>query len=67
MSSVTVYPCTLSGKLSVPGDKSISQRVALLASLASGTSEISGYLDSEDAQNTLLGRACWQAFWRVLE
>ena len=53
MSSVTVYPCTLSGKLSVPGDKSISQRVALLASLASGTSEISGYLDSEDSQNTL--------------
>ena len=61
MSSVTVYPCTLSGKLSVPGDKSISQRVALLASLASGTSEISGYLDSEDAQKTLNFQAKFKA------
>ena len=37
----------------VPGDKSISQRVAMLASLAEGTSKVTGYLNGEDARSTL--------------
>jgi 3-phosphoshikimate 1-carboxyvinyltransferase len=37
----------------VPGDKSISQRVAILASLAEGTSRVTGYLNGEDARSTL--------------
>lgn len=53
MSSRTVFPAELSGALRVPGDKSVSQRIALLASLAGGTSEISGFLRGEDAVSTL--------------
>lgn len=41
------------GELRVPGDKSISQRVALLAGLARGSSEIHGFLRGEDGLSTL--------------
>ena len=53
MNRVVVYPGELSGRVQLPGDKSVSQRVAILASLACGTSEVTGYLDGEDAQSTL--------------
>ena len=53
MNRVVVYPGKLSGRVQLPGDKSVSQRVAILASLACGTSEVTGYLDGEDAQSTL--------------
>jgi len=53
MKSKTVFPAKLGGSIKVPGDKSISQRVALLASLAEGTSKVIGYLNGEDARNTL--------------
>lgn len=43
----------LGGELRVPGDKSVSQRVAMLAALAKGTSEIRGFLNGEDAVSTL--------------
>ncbi|MDZ8117512.1 3-phosphoshikimate 1-carboxyvinyltransferase [Pontiella agarivorans] len=51
--SKRVYPAKLEGSVSVPGDKSISQRVAMLASLADGTSKVTGYLMGEDAKSTL--------------
>ncbi|MDO9541037.1 MAG: 3-phosphoshikimate 1-carboxyvinyltransferase [Kiritimatiellia bacterium] len=41
------------GTITVPGDKSISHRVAMMAALASGTSLISGFLHAEDCLNTL--------------
>ncbi len=41
------------GTLSVPGDKSISHRVAMLSAMASGTSQVTGFLCSEDCLNTL--------------
>lgn len=41
------------GALEVPGDKSISHRVAILASLARDTSTVTGFLQSEDCINTL--------------
>ena len=53
MSSKKVFPAALSGAVRVPGDKSISQRVAMLASLAEGTSKVMGYLNGEDARSTL--------------
>jgi len=53
MSSKKVFPAPLSGSVKVPGDKSISQRVAMLASLAEGTSKVTGYLNGEDARSTL--------------
>lgn len=43
----------LSGQISVPGDKSISHRAVILASMASGVSHITGWLDAEDTRATL--------------
>ena len=43
----------ISGSLQMPGDKSISHRIAMLSSLAAGTSTIHGYLVSEDCIHTL--------------
>lgn len=51
--SKIVHPAKLEGTVKVPGDKSISQRVAMLASLAVGTSKVVGYLNGEDARSTL--------------
>lgn len=48
----------LQGELTPPGDKSISHRVLIFSSLASGRSEISGLLESEDTLATL--KACEQ-------
>lgn len=43
----------LKGEFRVPGDKSISHRSIMLASLAEGTSHVSGFLEGEDALATL--------------
>jgi 3-phosphoshikimate 1-carboxyvinyltransferase len=52
--SIVVSPCPqLGGRLTVPGDKSISQRLAMLAALAAGTSTIRGFLRSADCTNLL--------------
>ncbi|MDX1431905.1 MAG: 3-phosphoshikimate 1-carboxyvinyltransferase [Gammaproteobacteria bacterium] len=42
----------LRGTLRVPGDKSISHRAVMLASIAEGTSEIRGFLQGEDTLAT---------------
>lgn len=43
----------LKGKLRVPGDKSISHRSIMLGSLAEGITEVSGFLEGDDALATL--------------
>ena len=43
----------LRGDLRVPGDKSISHRAVMLASIAEGTSRIRGFLLGEDSLDTL--------------
>jgi 3-phosphoshikimate 1-carboxyvinyltransferase len=43
----------IGGRVRVPGDKSISHRSIMLGSLAEGTSEVEGFLESEDALATL--------------
>jgi len=43
----------LSGKLRVPGDKSISHRAVILGSIAGGVSEISGFLEAADTHATI--------------
>jgi len=54
MRSKTIHPVsTFGGELRVPGDKSVSQRIAMLAALAKGTSVIKGFLTGEDAMSTL--------------
>jgi len=43
----------LSGRLRVPGDKSISHRSIMLGSLADGVTEVSGFLEGADSLATL--------------
>ena len=43
----------LKGEITIPGDKSISHRAIMLASLADGKSEISGFLEGEDCLATI--------------
>jgi 3-phosphoshikimate 1-carboxyvinyltransferase len=43
----------LMGSVRMPGDKSISHRYAMLASIAAGPSEIRGFTSSADCQSTL--------------
>lgn len=47
----------LRGSLVLPGDKSISHRAAMLASIANGTSQVENFLTAEDCLSTL---ACMQ-------
>ena len=42
----------LSGRIRVPGDKSISHRALILGALATGTTRVSGLLDAEDVAAT---------------
>ncbi|MCE9615945.1 MAG: 3-phosphoshikimate 1-carboxyvinyltransferase [Lentisphaerae bacterium] len=49
---VTPHP-RIRGTLQVPGDKSMSHRVAMLAALLDGTSTIDGFLASEDCLHTV--------------
>ena len=42
----------LTGKVRVPGDKSISHRALILGALAVGETRISGLLEGEDVLNT---------------
>ncbi len=46
-------PAPVAGGLDVPGDKSISHRVAMIAAISRGVSRLSGFLDSEDCLGTL--------------
>ena len=43
----------LTGRIRVPGDKSISHRSIMLGSLAEGVTEVSGFLEGEDNLATL--------------
>ncbi|MDC3329272.1 3-phosphoshikimate 1-carboxyvinyltransferase [Candidatus Thioglobus sp.] len=54
MSKFIAKPATtLSGKLKIPGDKSISHRSIMLGSLSEGVTKVSGFLEGEDALSTL--------------
>src|SRR5271155_4037538 len=44
---------SVSGSIAVPGDKSISHRLAILAALAEGASEIRNYSPAADCASTL--------------
>ncbi|HEU4626614.1 MAG TPA: 3-phosphoshikimate 1-carboxyvinyltransferase [Steroidobacteraceae bacterium] len=55
--SAPVYFCqpgsTIGGEISVPGDKSVSHRSLMLGGIAEGTTEVRGFLESEDCLATL--------------
>jgi 3-phosphoshikimate 1-carboxyvinyltransferase len=44
---------TIGGEISVPGDKSVSHRSLMLGGIAEGTTEVRGFLESEDCLATL--------------
>ena len=54
MTTELIHPIkSLSGPLELPGDKSISHRYAMLAALASGTSELRNFAAARDCHSTL--------------
>ena len=54
MKTFTVHFCgPIRTRITVPGDKSISHRSAMFASLAEGRSTITGFLESEDCLSTV--------------
>ena len=55
---LTVAGGQIGGDLNLPGDKSISHRVALFAAMASGTSTVRGYSQGEDCLATLAALNC---------
>ena len=54
MKTLTLNPINkVSGEVHLPGSKSISNRVLLLAALAKGTTKITNLLDSDDVRHML--------------
>ena len=65
MSTQIVRPAlTLQGSLTLPGDKSISHRYAMLAGLAAGTTRLSNFSTGADPHSTL---ACMAALGATIE
>jgi 3-phosphoshikimate 1-carboxyvinyltransferase len=63
--TATITPARqVQGRLTVPGDKSISHRYALLAALSEGRSELGNYAPGADCQSTL---ACLRALGVPIE
>ncbi|MBI4910532.1 MAG: 3-phosphoshikimate 1-carboxyvinyltransferase [Acidobacteria bacterium] len=61
----TIHPVTsLEGSIRLPGDKSISHRYGMLASIAEGTSRIHNYSLGADCQSTL---ACMRSLGVAME
>jgi 3-phosphoshikimate 1-carboxyvinyltransferase len=64
MSTQIIRPArTLQGSLTVPGDKSISHRYAMLAGLAEGTTRLSNFSTGADPHSSL---ACMEALGAVV-
>jgi 3-phosphoshikimate 1-carboxyvinyltransferase len=52
--NVVVHPAVrLAGRIAVPGDKSVSHRAALLGGVATGITEVHGFLEGADCLATL--------------
>ena len=54
MSDFLVSPCdSLSGVITIPGDKSISHRAIMMGAIANGVTKVSGFLEGNDSLATL--------------
>lgn len=54
MNEFVVEPCAgIAGRVRVPGDKSISHRALMFGAIASGTTQVDGFLEGEDCLATL--------------
>lgn len=59
MQRLTIRKCKgIKGEIEVPSDKSISHRAIIISSIANGTSEVRGYLPSEDCLDTIKAMRC---------
>ena len=56
----------LGGEIVVPGDKSVSHRAVMLGGVASGTTRIDGFLESDDCRATLTALGRMGVAWRQL-
>jgi 3-phosphoshikimate 1-carboxyvinyltransferase len=54
----------VSGRIRVPGDKSITHRAIMLGAIAQGATDIHGFLDGEDCRSTI---AAFEAMGVVIE
>ena len=54
----------VSGKLNLPGDKSISHRAVIFSAMADGVSEITNFSDGEDVNSTI---TCMESIGAVIE
>jgi len=58
----TAYPgAKLSGRVSAPGDKSVSHRALILGAMAEGVTEIEGLLEGEDVRRTAAAMSAFGA------
>ena len=65
MAQMRIRPAArVSGRLRLPGDKSISHRAAIISALADGTSQLSNFSTSEDCASTL---ACLMSLGVLIE
>src|SRR5579862_1237238 len=63
--TVTIHPArSLSGSITLPGDKSISHRYGMIASIAEGVSKIQNFSTGADCHSTL---ACMRALGAQIE
>ena len=54
MQTLTLQPVSSArGQITLPGSKSLSNRILLLAALARGTTKITNLLDSDDVRHML--------------
>ena len=54
MSDFVASPCnSLSGVITIPGDKSISHRAIIMGSIANGVTKVSGFLEGNDSLATM--------------
>ncbi len=54
MSDFLASPCkSLSGVITIPGDKSISHRAIMMGSIANGVTKVRGFLQGNDSLATL--------------
>lgn len=68
MSTLNVQSISsINAEISVPGDKSVSHRAAILGGLSNGVCEISNFLPSEDCLNTLRAMRSLGASFEVIE
>jgi 3-phosphoshikimate 1-carboxyvinyltransferase len=68
VSSVVIRPAkTINGVLTIPGDKSVSHRYAMLAAISQGTSLLHNYSTGQDCASTLKCMGALGCEWQMVD